>query len=191
MIKRILILLLVFAPCLLPLASAQGLSEQAIIQKMAAAAGEIRTVQCNFTQTKHTKLLREGQVSKGRMSCQLPDKLRWEYTSPHASTILLDETNKGQGFAGSIARLIMNSVAGKCLTDAKAFQVTAKEMPTGYEATLVPLKKEMKRMFTRLVLHFDVRQSTVTEVELHEKNGDSTIIELHDIHINEELRVKN
>jgi len=158
---------------------------------MAAAAGEIRTVQCNFTQTKHTKLLREGQVSKGRMSCQLPDKLRWEYTSPRASTILLDETNKGQGFAGSIARLIMNSVAGKCLTDAKAFQVTAKQKPTGYEATLVPLKKEMKRMFTRLVLHFDVRQSTVTEVELHEKNGDSTIIELHDIHINEELRVKN
>jgi len=181
MIKRILTLLLLFAPCLLPFASAQGLSEQAIIQKMVSAAEEIKTIQCSFTQTKHSKMLVGEQVSQGKMFCQKPYKLRWEYTSPRASSILLDETNKGKGLVGSIARLIMNSVAGKCLTDDKAFLVTAKEIPTGYEATLVPLKKEMKRMFTRLVLRFDVRQSTVTEVELHERNGDSTIIELHDI----------
>ena len=83
-----------------------------------------------------------------------------------------------------MARMIMNSVAGKCLTDSKAFQVSAKEMPTEYVATLLPLKKEMKRLYTKLVLHFDIKQSTVTEVELHEKNGDRTIIELHDIQIN-------
>ena len=81
--------------------------------------------------------------------------------------------------------MIMNSVAGKCLTDSKAFQVSAKEMPTEYVATLIPLKKDMKRMYAKIVLHFDTKQSTVTEVELHEKNGDRTIIELHGIHINE------
>lgn len=173
----------------------QGLSEQEIIRKMTSAAGQIKTVEANFTQTKHLKMLRKEQVSQGKMFCQQPDKLRWEYTSPRQSTLVLDGTSarltKGEAdngsrnkFIGEMARLIMNSVAGKCLTDSKMFQVSAQEMPTGYVATLLPLRKEMKRLYTKLVLHFDTRQSTVTQVELHEKNGDRTVIELHDIQIN-------
>ena len=175
--------------------AAQGLSEQKIIQKMTLAAESIKTVQCSFTQTKRMKMLSKEQVSQGKMFCQQPDKLRWEYTSPRSSTLILDGTNvrllKGDSdnggrnkFMGEMARLIMNSVAGKCLTDSKAFQVSAKELPTEYIATLLPLKKEMKRLYTKLVLHFDTKQSAVTKVELHEKNGDQTIIDLHDIQIN-------
>ena len=175
--------------------AAQGLSEQKMIQKMTSAAEEIKTIQCNFTQTKHSKMLKGEQVSQGKMFCQQPDKLRWEYTSPRSSALILDGTKaqlvKGNTdnasrnkFVGEMARMIMNSVAGKCLTDSKAFQVSAKEMPTEYVATLLPLKKEMKRLYAKLVLHFDIKQSTVTEIELHEKNGDRTIIELHDIQIN-------
>ena len=181
--------------CLLSVTlSAQGLSEQEIIQKMAAAAGEIRTVQCDFTQTRHTKLLKKEQVSEGRMSCQLPDKLRWEYLKPRAKTILLDNSkslpSRG-GMEDSMARMIMNSVTGKSMTDSTTFLVTAEEKPTEYVAILVPQRKEMKRVFAKLVLHFDIKQSTVTMVELHEKNGDRTVIELHNIHINEELRIKS
>ena len=182
--------------CLLYTAlAAQALSEQKIIQKMTVAAENIKTVQSNFTQTKRMKMLSKEQVSQGKMFCQQPDKLRWEYTSPRSSTLILDGTSvrllKGDSdngsrnkFMGEMARLIMNSVAGKCLTDSKAFQVSAKELPTEYIATLLPLKKEMKRLYTKLVLHFDTKQSTVTKVELHEKNGDQTIIDLHDIQIN-------
>ena len=188
--------ILSFVCCLLSVVLyAQGLSEQKIIQKMTASAESIKTVQCNFTQTKRMKMLSKEQVSQGKMFCQQPDKLRWEYTSPRSSTLILDGTNvrllKGDSdnggrnkFMGEMARLIMNSVAGKCLTDSKAFQVSAKELPTEYIATLLPLKKEMKRLYTKLVLHFDTKQSTVTKVELHEKNGDQTIIDLHDIQIN-------
>lgn len=174
--------------------SAQGLSEQKIIEKMTSAAEKIKTVQCDFTQTKQSKMLKGEQVSKGKMFCQQPDKLRWEYTSPRPSTLVLEGTEarllKGneQGarnkFIGEMARMIMNSVAGKCLTDSKSFQVSAKELPTKYVATLVPQKKDMKRLYTKLVLHFDIKQETVTEIELHEKNGDKTLIELHDIRIN-------
>ena len=176
--------------CLLSLTlNAQGLSEQEIIQRMAAAAEKIKTVRCDFTQRKQMKMLKGEQVSKGKMFCQQPDQLRWEYTSPRASTLILDGTESSldgtkNKFMGEMARMIMNSVAGKCLTDSKAFQVSAKEMPTEYVATLLPLRKDMKRMYAKLVLHFDVSKETVTQVELHEKNGDKTLIELHDISIN-------
>lgn len=178
--------------------SAQGLSEQKIIEKMTTAAEAIKTVQCNFTQTKHTKLLSKGLVSQGRMACQQPDKLRWEYTSPSSSTLILNGTearltkdggtNAGRNkFVGEMARMIMNSVAGKYLTDNKTFQVTAKEMPTEYVATLLPLRKDIKRLYTKLVLHFDLGQSTVTQVEIFEKSGDRTVIDLQDIRINEPI----
>ncbi|MBO7471809.1 MAG: outer membrane lipoprotein carrier protein LolA [Bacteroidaceae bacterium] len=181
--------------CLLSVVlNAQGLSEQKIIQKMTASAEAIQTVKCNFTQKKQSKMLKGEQVSEGKMFCQQPDKLRWEYTSPKPSTLVLDGTKaqllKGgeQGtrnkFVGEMARMIMNSVAGKCLTDSKTFLVSAKEMPTKYVATLVPQKKDMKRLYAKLVLHYDIKQETVTEIELYEKNGDRTLIELHDISIN-------
>ena len=174
--------------------AAQGLSEQKIIEKMASAAEKIKTVECNFTQTKQSKMLSKPQMSEGKMFCQQPDKLRWEYTSPRASTLVLEGTEarllKGNEqearnkFIGEMARMIMNCVAGKNLTDNKTFQVSAKEMPTEYVATLVPQRKDMKRRYTKLVLHYDLKQETVTEIELHEKNGDRTLIELHDISIN-------
>ncbi len=174
--------------------AAQGLSEQKIIEKMASAAEKIKTVECNFTQTKQSKMLSKPQMSEGKMFCQQPDKLRWEYTSPRASTLVLEGTEarllKGNEqearnkFIGEMARMIMNCVAGKNLTDNKTFQVSAKEMPTEYVATLVPQRKDMKRLYTKLVLHYDLKQETVTEIELHEKNGDRTLIELHDISIN-------
>ena len=174
--------------------AAQGLSEQKIIEKMASAAEKIKTVECNFTQTKQSKMLSKPQMSEGKMFCQQPDKLRWEYTSPRASTLVLEGTEarllKGNEqearnkFIGEMARMIMNCVAGKNLTDNKTFQVSAKEMPTEYVATLVPQRKDMKRLYTKLVLHYNLKQETVTEIELHEKNGDQTLIELHDISIN-------
>lgn len=188
-------LILLTAYCLLLTSmAAQSLSEQKIIQKMTASAEAIRTVKCNFTQKKQSKMFKGEQVSEGKMFCQQPDKLRWEYTSPKPSTLVLDGTKaqllKGgeQGtrnkFVGEMARMIMNSVAGKCLTDSKTFLVSAKEMPTEYVATLVPQKKDMKRLYAKLVLHYDIKQETVTEIELYEKNGDRTLIELHDISIN-------
>ena len=94
-------------------------------------------------------------------------------------------SGKIEGVGGKIARMIMSCVSGKCLTDSKAFQVSARCIRPGeYVAELLPLKKEMKRMYAKLVLHFDVKEETVNEVELYEKNGDRTVIKLHDIRIN-------
>ena len=179
--KRLMIFPILCALISVPLL-AQSVSEQQMIQTMSSAAAEIRTIQCSFRQTRHVKMLKEEQVSLGRMFCRQPDKLLWEYTSPRKETI----STEGEAWKGAMARMIMKLVAGKALTDSKAFQVTAVEMPTEYVATLVPQRKDLKRIYTQLVLHFDVRQATVTQVEMYEKNGDRTVIELYDIRVNED-----
>ena len=134
-------------------------------------------------------------VSKGKMYCQQPSKLRWEYTSPYTYTFILNDNNvmlksgsrsdvidiNQNKMFKEIARIMMNSVLGKLLTDKKDFAVTVKPSGKQYVATLTPLRKDLKQMFTQIVLHYDTKEGMVKSVVLNEKNGDSTTIELTNI----------
>ena len=68
----------------------QQQTEQTVKQKINQAASGIKTMQCDFVQTKHLKMLNDKLVSKGKMYYQKSDKLRWEYVSPYAYTFILN-----------------------------------------------------------------------------------------------------
>ena len=197
--KRLLIL---FYMCglLLPL-SAQIKHETQVRQQINQAASAMKTMQCDFVQTKHIRMLNDKMVSKGRMYYQQPNRLRWEYTSPYAYTFILNgdkvmlknqqrndviDANQNKLFR-EIARIMMNTVVGKCLSDDKDFQTTLSETPTEWIATLVPQRKDMKGMFQKIILHFNRQQAMVAQVELIEKQGNKTIIELKNVRANEAL----
>ena len=46
----------------------------------------------------------------------------------------------------------------------------------------------MKQMFQKMILHFNPQKAVVTSVELIERNGDKTDIELKNVRVNETLR---
>ena len=159
------------------------------------ASAQLKTMQCDFVQTKHLKLLNDRMVSKGKMYYQQHDKLRWEYVSPYQYTFIMSgqqvllknngrkdviDVNQSKAFK-SIAQIMLNSVVGKCLTADKDFRSSIDISGSEYIATLQPLKKELKSMFEKIVLHFDKQRLLVTKVELLEKKGDRTIIELRNI----------
>ncbi|OQX08026.1 MAG: hypothetical protein BWK76_24135 [Desulfobulbaceae bacterium A2] len=54
-----------------------------------AAAPRLRSVQADFTQEKHLRILARPLVSSGRLLFQTPGSLRWEYTAPVPSILLL------------------------------------------------------------------------------------------------------
>ena len=124
--------------------------------------------------------------------------LRWEYTSPYTYTFILNndkvllknkkrndviDVNQNKVFR-EIARIMMNSVVGNCLQDDKSFKSSISVVGGEWVATLLPLRKDMKQLFQSIVLHFSQRQAVVTQVELTEKNGDKTVIELKNIKTN-------
>ena len=90
------------------------------------------------------------------------------------------DVNKNKMFK-EIARIMMNSVLGKVLTDKTDFKASVTKNGQYFIVTLIPQKKEMKQMFTSILLHYDTKLKLVTQVEMHEKNGDSTLIELQNI----------
>lgn len=201
--KRVLFFLMALCLCLLNL-SAQKVNEAKVKQQINAVASKMKTMQCDFVQTKYLKMLNDKMVSRGKMYYQQSNKLRWEYTYPYTYTFVLngsrvliskgkrnDVINVNQSkFFKEIARIMMNSVVGKCLTDSKDFKVSLTEASAEYVATLYPQQKQMKQMFQKIILHFNKQNSTVSKVELIEKKGDRTIIELKNVKSNAPINAK-
>ena len=79
---------------------------------------------------------------------------------------------------------------GKNLNDSKDFRTTITADGANYLATLYPLRKQMKGMFSSIVLHINSRQSMVTQVDLHEKNGDRTVIQLRNTTVNRPINAQ-
>ena len=197
--KRLLFLILILSH-IIPL-SAQQLTEEQIKQKVNQTASAMKTMQCDFVQTKHLKMLNNDFVSHGKMYYQQSNKLRWEYTSPYSYTFILNNDQvllknkqrndlidiKQNKLFREIVRIMMSSVVGNCLADDKNYKVSIATIGNEWVATLLPQRKDMKQMFQKPVLHFNAKKSVVNTVELYDKNGEKTIIELKNIRINETI----
>ncbi len=179
-------------------------SSQQIIDKINAATSKMTTMQCDFVQNKSVKLLNDNIKSKGKMYYSQPNKLRWEYTSPYTYTFILNgskvtlqknnknsviDTRQNKMFK-EIVNIMMNSVVGKSLSDKKSFKTSVKEASSEWIATLLPQSKELKQMFTKIILHFNRQQAVIVKVEMYEKNGDTTTITLQNIVKNKTINEK-
>ena len=201
-----LLLMLCFISVDAKLTPATDSQRREMSQQINAAASAMTTLDCNFVQVKQLKMLNDKMTSTGVMRYKKSGKLRWEYTSPYkyvfiinGSKVLIDtgkqrnviDINTNKMFE-EIARIMMNSVTGKCLADNKEFAVKYFIDDKGnWVADLTPLKKQMKQMFSLIRLHFDVKQMVVTSVELHEKSGDNTVITLKNIKKNQPVNESN
>lgn len=181
------------------------LSQDAIIAKINAAVSKIETMQCDFVQTKHMKMLNNKMVSTGIMAYKQSDKLRWEYKKPYTYVFILNGTKvylkkesrndvidiKQNKVFKSIAEIMMNSVIGKCLTNNKEFKVSISDVNNQWVASLIPQKKELKQMYSKIILYFGKANSIIQKVEMIEKNGDKTIIELKNVKLNKPVNANS
>ena len=172
-----------------------------MIEQVCAAAGKMQTLQCELRQKKRLSLLETNMVSTGKMYYKGGKALKWEYVSPYAYTFLLNGDKVMLGSQGKtdviqvnssktfkqIARIMMHSITGKCLSDTEDFHVTMLVEGNEWVAELIPRQKELAQLFTRIRLHIDPKSQTATEVELTEKSGDLTRITMTNIKKNTPL----
>lgn len=200
MLRRVLLLFFCFV-VLLSARSQTLVGERArqdMISKIEKAAAGMKTMQCEFVQEKKLGVLNDKLISKGRMYYMAGNMLRWEYTSPYSYIFIINnnkvimknakrtdviDVNSSKLFK-EIARIMMSSVTGKCLSDSKSFQVKMYQSEATWIAKLTPVKKEMKQMFSLITLHVDPKKNIVTQVELTEKSGDVCTITLNGIKTN-------
>ncbi len=123
----------------------------------------ILNLTADFTQTKHVAMMREPQVSQGKMVYRAPDYLKWEYTSPNAVVWEMNgqESNVSPQIQ-NLLRMIMASISGAEESDDK-------------------LRRESKKLFRSVNVIMDEQRKVAQRVELIDKNGDTTIIEFSNV----------
>ena len=177
---------------------------KAIIEKIDRTAASIRTLNCSFTQVKSLRFLNDKMTSHGRMYFEGSGKLRWEYTSPYKYVFILNGQNvhvqsgksshtidiRQSRLFQSIAQMMMNSVTGKSLASDGDFSCVMYVQGEEWIADLMPKKKEVKKMFKSIRLHFSSTRQMVSQVELTETSGDTTVITLQDVKTNERVDEK-
>ena len=198
--KRIITICLVVMACVAnavaaPISVAQ---QKEVIAKINKATSGLKSMSCSFTQTKHLSMLSDKMVSEGKMNYKQPNKLRWEYTSPYQYLFIFNgtkvyvgnksrkdviDTNSNKLFK-EVARIMMSTVTGTALSNAADFSVSVEDGKTLWNVTLIPKKKETRKMFTRIVLSFSKSDLMISEINLHEKNNDRTNIRLRNIKTN-------
>ena len=171
-------------------ASAQDLKvlSEPDAQKAAAAINSanagVKSLQADFMQVKEMAIVKEKMVSSGKMYFQ-DGSLRWEYLKPSKSVYVTDKDQmKSNRMFRSMAGLMAGSVTGINLND-PSFKVTMYSPGKGYVAELLPLKREMKQMFTKIRLLFGA-DNRVRQVELEESQG-RTVITLSNVKYNVSL----
>lgn len=193
MINRIYVI--IFMSVLSLAGMAQQLSEQDMIKAIASSAESVSTLQCDIVQTKHMRMMQRGMVSKGSMKYCRPDSLRWEYASPYTYTFLLCEDKvvlckDGRKDMVDVARnramkeltsVMIGAMTGTALTDADAFDATVADEGRYWVVSLSPKKKDLRRMYTAILLKYNPATGNTERVEMTEKNGDRTLIELKNI----------
>jgi outer membrane lipoprotein-sorting protein len=123
----------------------------------------ILNLTADFTQTKSVAMMREPQVSQGKMVYRSPDYLKWEYTSPNAVVWEVNgqESNVSPQIQ-NLLRMIMASISGAEESDDK-------------------LRRESKKLFRSVNVIMDEQRKVAQRVELIDKNGDTTIIEFSNV----------
>lgn len=164
--------------------------EKQISEKVAANASSMKTMTCNFEQTKELSFLNDKSISKGLLFYKRPNKIRWEYKHPYSylfimngeKVILQSGNNKNEINLNSskqfqqISKIILGGVSGNGLTDSKDFHILFFISNEDYKLQMQPLKKEIKNLFTQINLFVNKTDGSINKVEMIEKTGDKTII---------------
>ena len=172
--------------------------EDEIIDRIVAQCASMKSMKCDFRQVSTVPLMDEPQVSSGKMLYRQPSSLKWVYTEPFIYSITFDndnisvDTGQGQTEIGSdasrmfkgLAGIVLGCMSGENLKDKRLFQTTVTELDNEWVAVLVPQRREMKRVFSEIVMVFDPATSLLKRLDMKDQNGGGTAIEISNVSIN-------
>jgi outer membrane lipoprotein carrier protein len=175
-----------------PFVPATDGQRQLMREKIEASSAKMESLVCDFVQTKELSVLDEKMVSKGRLYYRNDRCLRWEYLSPYLYTFVLNDrkilmqTEKSRNVVDvssgklfrEVVKIMMNSISGNGWADSESFRAAYYWGEREWKITLVPLQKELKKMFSLVELTLNVKDYTVDQVKMDEPNGDFTLIRL-------------
>ncbi len=191
--KRGVFLIGVFLSCAITLGWADNWED---IRRESA---KIKSVSAHFSQEKHMQILTRPLVSKGLFYFQAPDSVRWEYTSPIRSILLMRKGDIRRYTAGS--RGLVEDKGGSLesmqivlqeISRWSTGQFTANENFSatlkggkGPKIILTPKERGLSSMIARIEITLSPdRPGVIKYVKIIESEGNYTLFEFADVQIN-------
>ena len=158
------------------------------------AAGNIRSLKADFVQEKHLKILAKPLISRGRLFYRPPDYLRWEYTDPIKSVMLMRRDvvrmflwrdgawMEDAGQSVEIRRVVLNEITGWFggrFEQAQGFEPRY-EPGTPARIVLTP-KPGLQDFIERVELVLSEVPGVIRSVEIMEGPEASTVIEFKNV----------
>jgi outer membrane lipoprotein-sorting protein len=163
-------------------------------------AGEIKSVTANFIQEKHLKILSKPLISKGIFYYQSPQSLRWEYTSPFRSILLIHNGNIKRYIKGNDGFIQDSGV------ELQAMQVVLQEitlwmrgrfndnpnfnavLEPGPKIVLTPKEKSFAAIIQRIELMLSNQPGIIETVQIYENDTSYTKFIFNNVRLNKPLK---
>ena len=166
--------------------------EKQVLAKMDQSSKALRSLQCDFIQSKRMKILSKEMQSKGILYFKKPDKIRWQYTSPYDYTFIMNGDKvqiksakstknidvQGNKIFRQITTIILNTVTGAGIMNSADFNVELYKSGDIYFAKMQPKKKEVKQVYSSIEVYFNSALTMVDTIKMIEKSGESTVVKL-------------
>lgn len=174
-------------------------------EEIRKAAGSIKSIQADFVQEKHMKMLVRPLISKGRLVYQAPNAMRWEYLSPIENVLLMD--------AGNVQRFV--KIDGAWILDAGAnlqgMQVVMEQITqwfagqfadlplfdailepasggTGKKIVMTPKEAGVAKMIEKVVLSLSLTPGVMDTVTIYENKDSYTKINFVEPSVNQPVQ---
>lgn len=159
----------------------------------------VHSIKAGFTQEKHLEMLNEPLVSEGMLYFSTPRSLRWEYTEPVRSVLLMhDEEIRRyvKSDSGMVEQKSQNLEAMRvflreiCMWMQGRFDANPDlnaEMKPGRKIVLQPENQAMAEVIRKIELRLTDRPGVIGSVAIYEDEASYTLIRFHDTKINTDI----
>ncbi len=177
-------------------------SESDVFSRISLSVEKVQTMSSAIKQERHTAMLKEPMISRGRFLFSKPDKILWETTdpSPAGFSVKGQEVKRWQGTSESPEKIN--------LSEAPFLQVLIQQILAWTSADfaslkqrydlkvisedpvtigLVPLLDGERDYVSQVTLFFSPDLAYVTSVNIQEKKGDEIVIHFFNAVINEPI----
>jgi outer membrane lipoprotein-sorting protein len=181
---------------LLSLAAPAG-DAPSILKSLEVAGRALKTMKAAFLETKVVEVLDEKQETRGSVLLEIPGRLRWNYTSPQASALLIKDGRFARYFPKS--KQVFRGPAKGEADLLVGFGPGAADLGRKYEVTLIgeeavgavpswvlDLKPRASEpgLFVGIRLWVDKGRSIPVQTRLTEPTGDHTTIRFENVVVN-------
>ncbi|VAW32903.1 hypothetical protein MNBD_DELTA03-1235 [hydrothermal vent metagenome] len=164
------------------------------------AAARLKSVQADFTQETHLKILARPIISKGIFIFQAPNSLRWEYKSPVRSIMLMHDgrTKKyiqqngrlveEQGPGLESMQIVLQEISHWLKGQFNADPTFKVRLEKGRRIIFTPKNKAIARLINRIVLKLSDQPSLMDSVTIYEGPASFTRLTFTDAKINRVIK---